>query len=193
MYGDANSNNYNDEHKNITTSVIKSNLESWYSENIKSVDLISNSTIYCNNRKPYEFTLNNVLYSSLGYGSNNSGYFNNINETYTFECYNINDRLTVSSTLGSKVLNHSIGLLTLDEALLIGIDNDSYIYTNDEYWTMSPAYYNASGAYNYSINKTNAVARKVDTELSIRPVITLNKDVKIKSGDGSNDNPYFIN
>ncbi|MBR4178375.1 MAG: hypothetical protein IKR57_03395 [Bacilli bacterium] len=192
MYGDANSNNYNDEHKNITTSIIKSNVEKWYSENVKSTNLVSSSSIYCNNRKTTEFTLKNVLYSTLGYGSNNSGYYNNINNNYTFDCYNINDRLTISSVNGSKVLNHPVGLITADELLLIGIGNDSYLYSNDEYWTMSPAYYNASGAYNYSVNQSSLVARKVDTELGVRPVITLNKDVKIKSGDGSNINPYIL-
>lgn len=193
MYGDANSNNYNDEHKNVTTSVIKSNLETWYAENIKNTNLISTNSIYCNNRKTYEFTLKNVLYSSLGYGSNNTGYYNNISKNYTFECYNINDRLTVSNVNGSKVLNHPVGLITVDELLLIGIDNDSYLYSNNEYWTLSPAYYNASGAYTYSVSKNNIIARKVDSELGVRPVITLNKDVVIKSGDGSTTNPYIIN
>ena len=57
---------------------------------------------------------------------------------------------------------------------------------------MSPAYYNASGAYNYSVKKDTINATKVDTEIGIRPVITLNKNIKIKTGDGSNEDPYIV-
>ena len=193
MYGEANSNNYNSEHSNITTSVIKSNIEDWFNNNVVSKNLVSNNSIYCNNRRTYEFTLNSVLYSNLGFGSNNTGYYNNISPNYTFDCYNINDRLTISNSKGSKVLNYPVGLITTDELLMIGAGADSYLYSDDNYWTMSAAYYNASGAYNYSVNKGIITASKVDSELGIRPVITLNKNTKIKNGDGSTENPYIIN
>ena len=58
---------------------------------------------------------------------------------------------------------------------------------------MTPAYYNGSDAYNYSVKNGNISKSKVSEELGVRPVITLNKDTKIKDGDGSINNPFKVN
>ena len=57
---------------------------------------------------------------------------------------------------------------------------------------MTPDYFDGRDAYIYSIKNGNILSSKVNKEVGIRPVITVNNDIKYKSGDGSIDNPYII-
>ena len=196
MYGDASSDNYESEHNNKNSSIIKIALESWYKDNLsKNGDKISKTSFYCNYRSTNEFNINGVSYTNLGYSNNNTGYYN---EKYpSYNCRNINDRLSVSGYNTSKVLNYPVGLITYDELIYAGfkenVDNvNNFLYTKDAYWTMTSAYYNASGSYNYSVNNGRIVASKVDSLLGVRPVITLNGNNIIASGDGSIESPYIL-
>ncbi len=194
MYGSPSSDNYKNEHENINSSTIKNNLEKWYADNFKnSDDLISYSSIYCNDRKPSEFIIKKVLYDKLGYGKNNSGYnsYNNIYPTY--DCSLKEDRLSVTSESGSDSLNYPIGLITLDELKMAGfLEKNNFLHSKYLYYTMTPAYFNGSDAYVFSVDKNVIKETKVTTELGIRPVLTLNKDIMITSGDGSINAPFKV-
>ena len=198
MYGDANSNSYNSEHNNVSSSRIKNLVETWYEENVKSSNTVDDG-IYCNNRKMSEFSLKGVLYSENGYGNNNTGYEGFTNVNYSYYCYNQNDRLTKNNEEGVSVLKDPVGLLTLDELIYSGFiidsknNSNSFLYTKDSFWIMTPAYYNGSNAYNFSVINGKISKNIVSDELGIRPVITISKDTKIQSGDGSMNSPYMIN
>lgn len=207
MYGNASSNNYENEHVNINQSNIKEYLDNWYKENLTNYETnISNNAIYCNNRKNIEFTFKGVLYGNAGYGNNNSGYLL-MNDYYSnhvsLNCNNISDRLTVNNNNGRKVLNKSIGLITAEELYYAGyinkinkkvVDNkNNYLFTNDTYWTMTPAYFNGSNAYNFVVSKGKLVQNNVTNLNGVRPVITVNGNSKILSGVGSLDIPYILN
>ena len=79
-----------------------------------------------------------------------------------------------------------------------GSSNDSYyLYTGQNYWTMSPYFFNASGGKSwarvfsvYSGGDLNF--NFVNNTWSVRPVINLRSDVTISSGDGTSSNPYVI-
>ena len=86
-------------------------------------------------------------------------------------------------------LDYPVGLISVDEVLLSG--NNSYLYT-DNYWTITPAYFDGSDAYNYIVSKDGIKALKVNNEAYIRPVLSLNKNVIIESGDGSVISPYIV-
>ena len=197
MYGDASSNNYKVEHNNVNSSNIKSVLESYYKENLIDInDLISNETIYCNNRKTIDYKEKNVLYTRLGYGNNNTGYFDSNMISPSYDCIQEEDRFSVMQT-GNQALNYSIGLLTYDEMLYAGLEynkenKDNFLYTKDDYFTMTPAYFSGSDAYMFSNIKGKPSRSKTTDSLGIRPVITIKKDTNIKSGDGSIDSPYII-
>lgn len=197
MYGDANSASYKNEHNNYNSSRIKKLLEKWYDNNLKNNNLIVDDTIYCSNRETSEFLLKGVLYGTKGYSNNNTGYISSNNENYTYYCHNLNDRLSKNYNGSMKVLNESIGLITLDEIMYAGfIQNkqniNNYLYTTDDYWTMSPAYYNGFNAYNFSVINGKINKNNVTDELGIRPVITISKNAIIKSGDGSVTSPYIL-
>ena len=57
---------------------------------------------------------------------------------------------------------------------------------------MSPAYYNGINAYNFIIKNGKICEEAVNNENYVRPVITLKNIAKVKTGDGSLDNPYVI-
>ena len=200
MYGTPSSSSYNMEHSNKNPSKISTLLKTWYNNNLSDYVSYIDDSIYCNNRKTVNFTLKGVSYDILGYGNNNTGYLGmknsllDINPSY--DCVNISDRLSVGNKNGVSVLSSPIGLLTSDEFIFAGGgtsgDIVSYLYSNNPYWTMTPAYYNGVDAYNFSINKNKLVQSVVTSKLGIRPVITLKANVKVMEGIGSLDKPYVI-
>lgn len=201
MYGTPSSKTHAMEHDNITSSTIKSELDAWYSINLHPYSNYIKDSIYCSNRKTMKFTYKNIVYGINGYGKSNTGYqtkAKNITKTNpNYNCENINDRFTVTNNLGNMKLNNPIGLITADELFYAGYINsievnDNFLYNNYPYWTMTPAYFNGSYAYNYIVNKGVLSSKTVDTQLGVRPVITLNENAKILSGDGSLQSPYKI-
>ncbi len=196
MYGTVSSSDYKLEHINTSSSDIKIYLENYFKENLSDLkNYISSDTVYCNNRMTKEFTYNRVLYGTLGFANNNTGYYEMNNNKISYECYNINDRLTVNNEYGSKVLTYPIALITKNELINAGLDiykDNSFLSFNDSYWTMTPAYYNGSDAYNFVVNNDVINESKVSNKAGVRPVITINKNVKVISGDGSIDYPYIL-
>lgn len=201
MYGDASSNNYENEHKNINSSLIKTYLDEFYLNNlIKYNDFIASDTVYCNNRVLAEFKIKGVTYSKYGYGNNNTGYemMNNyLNNKVSYDCPNKNDRFSVNSENGNNMLSNSIGLITLEELFYAGYlnnkDNSSnYLYSLYPYWTMTSAYFSGSNAYNFIVDKGKINTKDVSHSAYVRPVITLKSTTTIIKGDGSLDNPYVL-
>lgn len=201
MYGTPSSTTHNQEHENLTSSTIKSELDAWYSTNLNNYSNYIKDSVYCNNRKTLKFTYKNIVYGTNGYGKSNTGYqtkAKNITQTNpSYNCENINDRFTVANNMGNMKLNNPIGLITADELFYAGYINlvavnNNFLYNNYPYWTMTPSYFNGSYAYNYIVNKDILTSKQTDTELGVRPVITLNENAKILSGDGSLNSPYKI-
>lgn len=194
MYGSPNSSNYITEHENNNISAIMKKVNEFYQNNLVKYSSLIQDTIYCSNRKTASFVLNSVKYSTLGYKNYNTGYqsmYRLLNDEVSYACENINDRLN------SNKLSYSIGLLTSDEAEFAGLNisnenKDNYLYSSNPYWTMSPAYYNGINAYNFIIKDGKIIECEVNKENYIRPVITLKKDAKVKSGNGSINSPYVI-
>ncbi len=189
MYGDPSSNNYNSEHSNKNSSTIKKEIDSWFQNNFKKYkEYLTYNSVYCNNRKVAEFKYKNVYYGTLGYGNNNTGYDSFINKTKSYDCPLDNDKLSTNN-----YLIYPVSLITIDEVVLSGFNIfDDNFFKNSDYYTISPAYFNGSDAYVYTINNNLIKEDKVNNKHGVRPVITLNKNIKIKSGDGSLDNPFKI-
>jgi hypothetical protein len=194
MYGKASSNSYESEHENINSSAIKIEIDNWFNDNFKDVhNYISNNTIYCNDRSMNKFVMKGVLYDKNGYAKTNTGYYDINKKNFDYICSNINDRFSVNGNNTNKSLNTSVGLITYNEFMLSKDDKGStFLNSKNKYWTMTPAYFNGSDAYNYVVNNNELTASKVNEEFGVRPVITIVKDTKIISGDGSNINPYII-
>lgn len=203
MYGNVSSDNYEAEHKNISSSDIKKYLDVWYNTNIKDYEeLIDTSSIYCNNRTMSAFKYNNILYNLNGYSNLNTGYLlmnnyfiKNDKKLLNYNC-NIDDRFSVNNEFGNNKLNYPIALLTIEEAYFAGLDrnkpSNNFLVSNYDYITMTPAYFNGQDAYNFVITKNKVIPGKVSNLYYVRPVITIKKDTKILSGSGALDEPYIL-
>ncbi len=149
-------------------------LNEWYDSYIYYYEKDIKTANYC---------LDNSISSSA---ENIYGAYNRIVSSYgaTFDC------------VGEK-MELKVGLLTADEIIFAGATtiNDNkefYLYSDEEYFTMTSALLNANGYYPFSLKSGKVIYSELGTKLKkIKPVITLNKSV-IVSGSGLINDPYKI-
>src|SRR5574344_1999014 len=108
---------------------------------------------YCNDRSNFTDTAGKTPGGGTGttitfYGA----YVRNLtNKTPSLTCPNKTDAFTVTdATKGNASLKYPVALLTADEAAMAGSvfgisNNNYYLYTNSNYWLLSPYYCNNSG------------------------------------------------
>ena len=187
----------NEVHGTDEDSGIKEVLDNWYLINMQNAgysSYIDTNAGFCNDRTPYIGTGTGTTYTE--YGPYNRLYNNG---TPTFECENDNDLFTVSSSnKGNKALTYPVGLITMDEVWYAGgyeSNNRSYyLYTNSEYWTISPSDFNNGFAWGLRVGSPGDLSNGSDvgSGLGVRPVINLRADVTISSGNGTQSTPFVI-
>ena len=102
------------------------------------------------------------------------------------------------SSNGNGALKYPIGLISMDEAWYAGgysaSNSGYYLYTGQNYWTMSPYSFNGGSAYVFRVYSDGDLnyAGSVDLARGVRPVINLKADVQITGGEGTSGNPYVI-
>ncbi len=175
-------------------STIKGVLDSWYNTNLKSTygNKIDGTAGFCNDAD-YGSTSSIIQYFKPYdriYGST---------KTATFKC-NTKDNLftTSGNSNGNEKLTNPIGLITIDEESFAGglggsYNTDYYLYTVQDYWTMSPNAISshASVFIVYSNGYLNDSA--VSNAKGVRPVINLKADTKFQEGGtGTTDHPYIL-
>ena len=195
-----------------TSSIIKTYLDNFYLNNLTnhSSKLDSNSN-FCGDRS----TLN--LLSGVGTGTvttYNKGYLRLEESNPTLVCENINDNYSlINSSSGNKKLSYPVGLLSIDEAMLAGhaggifdgiynhqkTNSKSYLFTGNNFWTMTPAGMYSLFGYNYSTPVTFYMGTYGGIDdggcsgtLGVRPVINIRSDVTI-TGSGTMNDPYVVN
>ncbi len=99
---------------------------------------------------------------------------------------------------GNNALPVPVGLITSDEVIYAGgfgrkANNGYWLYTNRDYWTMSPFHYENNDARVFYVqNDGNLIYLSVATSsFGVRPVINLKADTKL-SGSGTTTDPYKI-
>ena len=191
---------FNASNVNTTDSVIKTAIDTWYNTNLSSYTSYIEDTVYCNERGISE--LNG--WNPNGGSTNNSLYFtgfyrmNYQSQKPNFNCSRALDKFTVSSSKGNGKLTYPVGLITIDEIIYAGgrysTNSNYYLYTDQDYWTISPSSFSLYGALN-AVIMSNTGGLSYDTTgtiLGVRPVISLKIDTIIESGDGTQNNPYVI-
>ena len=202
MYGTAGSDGYDATHANTNDSTIKAYLDNWYKINIEDKGLSSyiSDTLFCNDRS---------------FGSSNSGTGIGTSVTYyrwyegpwsstssrqypRFTCTEQNDRFTVDDEVtGNGDLTYPIGLVTTDEVVLAGGYSTNnygyYLYTGNDYWTMSPYYFYGNNARVRSVGSYGNASNfnSVYSSYGVRPTLNLIPD-SLKVGSGTADDPYMI-
>ena len=147
-------------------------------------------------------------YGILGYGTNITSYAPwgrlykngsyNSTQTPTLNCSQSNDLFTVSgSSKGNKKLTYPVGLITSDEVVLAGGFGGSYnisyyLYTGQNYWTMSPYGFDGTDANVFVVGSYGILGYySVSNTRGVRPVINLKADVSF-TGEGTTSNPYEV-
>ena len=201
-YGTAGSSTYEATHANTNNSTILTNLETWYTNNLKTYESVIDDNVWCNDKTNVDKTYNpwDWTPNGLGYGTN-----------VTF--YGATQRLVgTSGSAGgtgpslkcngelSKVTS-KVGLITADELAFAGYafnisNTTTYLQENATYnywWSLSPGIFDGgsagvwyvgggSGGFNY-INVINTHG--------VRPAISLKSTTNV-TGDGTSDKPYKV-
>ena len=193
-----------EQHGNTTDSSIKEVLDAWYSTNLTSqADKISTEAGFCADREIASGYLWSSQPSTMFYYATQKRLTQNNNSINpALKCSNSNDLYTVSeSSKGNKKLTNPIGLITADEVSMAGgvygtTNRDYYLYTEQYYWTMSPFYFSPSYTYPAGVFIVDSSdwldGSGVRSAGGVRPVINLQHNVVIKSGNGTSSTPYKI-
>ena len=190
--------------KNNFDSNVKKIIDTWYKTNIVNNNLSSYiaDNYFCNNRS---LATNN---DGDGHNLVPSTYFStdwrlstsNSNKTISLTC-DKQDKFSVSTSIGNGKLTYPIALITADEIALAGgrtgyKNSNFYLRADNTYNTMSPSQFdsNAGTARVFYLYPAGDLSNwsNVHYAYGVRPVINLNSNVSIKSGDGTMENPYKL-
>lgn len=185
-------------HNNVSNSIAKIELETWFNNNLSNSINYLEDEIYCADRTISTYGgWNN---KAILIGAASWLYFGNAltNTDYHLDCPNIEDSFTVSSTRGNGKNFYPIGLITRNETTLAGGSSSAnasfYLNNGIKYFTMTPnRFTNGYADLNAVLDTGNIGAIKAtESNLFLRPVITLNKDVRISKGTGLTTDPFVI-
>ena len=202
MYGAVGASDYATTHANTNNSTILTNLETWYTNNLKDyADKIAD-TVWCNDKTNVtDTTFNPWNWSNvngLGYGTNTTYYgatqrlvSRNNSAGGTGPSLKCNGEL---SKIASKV-----GLITADEIAFSGLifgnyNHSTYLQENtgtNWWWSLSPYYFNGNNAYVWFVFSGRLNGNSVNADYGVRPVISLISSTNV-TGDGTSENPFIV-
>ena len=203
-YGTVGASDYATTHANTNKSTILTNLETWYTNNLKTYESVIDDNVWCNDKT----NVTDTSYDPWGITPNGKGYAKNV--TY----YGATQRLVSKSKSAggagpslkcngelSKITS-KVGLITADELAFAGYafnigNTTTYLQenaTDTEWWSLSPDDFSGSGAlvwyviggigyfgYNY-----------VGNTYGLRPSISISSDITISGGTGTSEDPYVV-
>ena len=203
-YGTAGASDYNATHANTNKSTILINLETWYTNNLKTYESVIDDTVWCNDKT----NVTDTSYNPWGY-SNVTGLGYGTNVTY----YGATQRLvgTSGSAGGTgpslkcngelSKINSKVGLITADELAYAGYayaKNNTTTYlqenaTDTYWWSLSPIYFDGgrAGVWNVDGSSGYFVRSSVYNTYGVRPSISL-KPTTNATGNGTSDKPYKV-
>ena len=218
MYGAVGSSTYAATHANTNESTIKKYIDNWYSQNFDETTTSKlEDTIFCNDRSTKAYDASTIgdtsmsSHGSLGYGkkatfygaAHRASYWSN-NPNPSLVCQNQNDKFTVNSKNGNGKLTNPVGLITLDEVVLAGFntyysntsdyrDTTNYLYTNCNYWTISPIVqdYGSRADVGRVVSTGYVDTGSVSATIGVRPVVSLASGTLV-TGSGTTTNPYVV-
>ena len=191
-----------------TSSTIKGILDTWYNtyieneqSNIHYGQYIDGNAGFCGDRTPS--TSSNNSNGSGGTGTIETYYGAYIrlarNNSPSLQCSdNADIYTTIDSSTGNQALTYPIGLISADEAIFAGIpwtgyNQNNYLYTNTNYWTMSPSSFVDDYAFMYFVSSSGNIpfTGVGASNWAVRPVINLKSAIAI-SGSGTTSDPFKV-
>ena len=205
MYGTPGSGTYQATHANTNNSTILTNLEAWYTNNLKTYESVIDDTVWCNDKT----NVTDTSYNPSSYGGNATGLGYAKNVTY----YGATKRLVgTSGSAGctgpslkcngelSKI-NSKVGLITADELAYAGYvykQNNTTTYlqenaTDTYWWSLSPYSFDGGDARVWRVRGGNGDFGNyyVSGAIGVRPSISLKSTTNV-TGEGTSSTPYII-
>ena len=201
-YGIVGASDYAATHANTNKSTILTNLETWYTNNLKTYADAIADTVWCNDKTNVtDTTFNPHSYSNV----NGLGYVKNV--TY----YGATQRLvSASNNAGgtgpslkcngelSKITS-KVGLITADELAFAGYawhksNTTTYLQenaTDTHWWSLSPSYFSYYAAVWDVGGSLGGFETYVDGPSGVRPSISLKSTTNV-TGDGTSSSPFVV-
>ena len=205
MYGTPGSGTYQATHANTNNSTILTNLETWYTNNLKTYESVIADTVWCNDKT----NVTDTSYNPSSYGGNATGLGYGTNVTY----YGATQRLvgTSGSAGGTgpslkcngelSKINSKVGLITADELAYAGYvykQNNTTTYlqenaTDTYWWSLSPYIFDGAGAVVWRVYGSDGSfdGYSVRIAYGVRPSISLKSTTNV-TGEGTSSSPFII-
>ena len=205
MYGTPGSGTYQATHANTNNSTILTNLETWYTNNLKTYESVIDDTVWCNDKT----NVTDTSYNPSSYGGNATGLGYGTNVTY----YGATQRLvgTSGSAGGTgpslkcngelSKINSKVGLITADELAYAGYvykQNNTTTYlqenaTDTYWWSLSPYSFDGGDARVWRVRGGNGDFGNyyVSGAIGVRPSISLKSTTNV-TGEGTSSSPFII-
>ena len=202
-FGTVGASGYASAHANTNNSTILTNLETWYTNNLKTYESVIDNSVWCNDKT----NVTDTSYDPWSITPNGLEYAKNV--TY----YGATQRLvgTSGSAGGTgpslkcngelSKINSKVGLITADELALAGYatglqNTTTYLQENatDTYWwSLSPNSFNGVYAFVWSVFGSGGIFGNdfVDNADGVRPSISLKSTTNV-TGEGTSSTPYII-
>ena len=178
------------QHGTGSNSTIMGVLNTWYNSKLASyADDIDTNVGFCSDRNMASgYSWSSQPSSTIYYAAYDRVVKTSSNVNPSFKCSNSSD-----------ILKIPIGLITVDETVYAGLawssrNSSNYLYTNQNYWTMSPSDADSDGyAYVFRVYSDCSLGGNwVYNEFGVRPVVNLKSSVQITGGNGTADLPFEI-
>ena len=204
-YGTVGASTYDATHANTNKSTILTNLETWYTNNLKTYESVIDNSVWCNDKT----NVTDTSYNPWSYGGNATGLGYGTNKTY----YGATQRLiSTSNSAGGtgpslkcngelSKINSKVGLITADELALAGYatglqNTTTYLQENatDTYWwSLSPSDFDGGYASVWDVDGSSVDFNDyyVDNSYGVRPLISLKPSTYV-TGNGTSDKPYKV-
>ena len=201
-YGTVGASTYEATHANTNKSTILTNLETWYTNNLKTYESVIDDNVWCNDKT----NVTDTSYDPWSITPNGKGYAKNV--TY----YGATQRLVSKSNSAGGTgpslkcngelskINSKVGLITADELAFAGYakglqNTTTYLQENATdtwWWSLSPSYFNGSNAYVWGVGGGSGVfGGLVSSTYGVRPSISLKSTTNV-TGEGTSSSPFII-
>ena len=204
-YGTAGASDYAPTHANTNNSTILTNLETWYTNNLKTYADAIADTVWCNDKT----NVTDTSYNPWGY-SNVNGYGYAKKVTYYGATQRLVNKSNSAGGTGPSLkcngelskITSKVGLITADELAYAGYvyrQNNTTTYlqenaTDTYWWSLSPYFFDGYSACVWFVygSDGNFGYSYVNYAYGVRPSISLKSTTKV-TGNGTSSSPFIIN
>ena len=200
-YGTVGASDYATTHANTNNSTILTNLETWYTNNLKTYADTIADTVWCNDKT----NVTDTTFDPWGWTPNGYGYAKNV--TY----YGATQRLVSKSGSAGGTgpslkcngelskITFKVGLITADELAFSGsiygnYNRSTYLQENtgtNWWWSLSPYFFDGYNAFVWGVYSGILSDDNVRNDYGVRPVISLISSTNV-TGDGTSENPFIV-